>query len=390
MIGPSNCYRKPNTRSNTDPVARQRNVKTIEEFAKFVESWPNRENKPFLLDKGYLLWILGRYAQGGIGSISDISQAWTNLETFHKGKSRLAAGQRDLNRYKKLSDLDRLVIEMRTAGATQSKKAAKMETRKAELDRLIKNKSIKPVFEDGKIQVYQLKKASGAKFLGQGTRWCTSMLGDEGDRYFHEYTADNHKLYAIFFKGKSEKLSFENNKGEIITGVFPVRYQILFEDFEYKNAADDQTEPKEIAKLAPGSLGRAFRKRAEFNPNLSESDALKEVTARPSVLKYLKAPSDEVIATAVKHGGADILSKIDSKRISPQLQLRIVKDNPENIQHIKNPDVDAAKVALDSDPQLAMAITPLTEELARYACSLDRSMGDYCNFFLEDEIEDWD
>ena len=372
-------------RLKSDPIARTRKVKTIEDFVKFVEDIPERTRNPQLLDKTYLRWITSRYAKGGIGSISDIDQAWEVIAIFHAGKSRLQPQQRDINRIKDLHDLTELAEQMQDSGRTKSKRQQKLDYRRDQLEALIKKRVIEHVYEDSKINIYVPKTYEASKLLAKGTRWCTGGSYGASKSYFNDYNKRG-KLYIIFFKNQSEKLTFTKD-GERIEGIFPKRFQLQFETMDYENAASNSVTPEEISKQAPGSFKKAFPNRAEFNPDLSESDALKDVSTRPTVIKYMAKPTDKVILRAIDKGGIQVLKDVDAKHISPQLQLDIVRKNAEHIQYLQNPTTEAAKTAIKANPEVALYVNPLTDELARYACSLDSTMFDYCNIFLEEEMK---
>ena len=373
-------------RLTRDPVARSRNIKTIEEFINFVEAIPERLHKVFLLEKTYLRWIFERYAKGGIGSISDIDQTWENFGIFHAGKSRIDPSKRDVNRLKTLHDLDNLIKEMQQHGQTKSKRQEKHAQRRELMDQLVQKKAIKKHYDDAKISVWIPLTYEGAQFLGLGSLWCTGGEKGASKGYFDDFNRQG-PLYDIFIKKTSETLTFTKKDGTRVSGKFQKRYQVHFESTSYANAADHTVDPQEIRKLAPTSLRQAFPKRAEFNPKMSESAALQDIKQRPSVLKFLEKPSDKVILAAIDNGDIQLLADVNSKFISPKLQLEIIQRDPENIQHLTKPTIEAAKAAINANPELALYINPLTDELARYTCQKDASMLDYCNIFLEEEID---
>lgn len=346
---------KVEQRLANDPEAKRIKITTLEQWVKFVQNFPEEMRKPQLMDRGYLQWILRLYMSGGIGSLSDMEHVWFLLDIFHAGKRNLEGSKRDINRFKHVSDLDEVVGELRSAGATTSKRKGSVEAYYAKAKELVDNNQARVVYNDPKLLVIQPRNYKASCILGMASTWCTGG----GDIAKESYFTGTYKseIFIVIRKDKTEKRQYAEKRGGSVEHLnMPVRYNFSFHQNEFADTRNHHIDPRKLLQEMPG-LARAFDDQPEFNPNLSEGDAVKAVSQknRANTIKYIRNPSDRVIKAAIKNGGVRVLEHVEDARISPDIQMSVVKNNPSDVEYLSNIDDAAAKYAIDKNPKIGRA-----------------------------------
>jgi len=241
--------------------------------------------------KTHTQWILNQYKAGKIRQEdhSRINDALSKFET-HKGK--LSPEQRDLNRYKSLSDVeDAVKPHLGTTTKRQQKKAIKSEG--ADL-----------VHNDEKrgVTVHHIKTKQASCSYGAGTKWCTAGKTD------NTFNRDNKDGPMFIIQHGGRKYQFHNASGQSMDEKNkPVSFWKLHPDIQ-KSLAKSEHPEIQAANLLHYNLH--FKINDENVKNLvihKNPDVRGEVAQRPKYAGKLVDDEDSSVRriarkTLEKHG----------------------------------------------------------------------------------------
>lgn len=211
--------RKINT-SHDEDAKHTTNNKIIDHLATFDPSHGNK----------YTAWIVNRYHEGQFRQ-EDRDRVRGALTNFDKYKAKL--NEKDINRYKKLDDLE-VAVQPHLGTATS----------KAESERMAVRNGIKKLEQGDQHDLYEIesKEASQAIYGGgsrtgmqYGTNWCTASRGT--NNMYDRYKSNGGRLLTIHIKDDEDS-----------------PYQLHLPSFELRNRHDATAQPRVMAQKAP-SLG---------------------------------------------------------------------------------------------------------------------------------------
>ena len=122
--------------------------------------------------KPYTKWILSRYANDSIRRWEDVeARTLYALHTFDRLKKRrlLESNERDINKLKKLSDLEDLVEKYEEEDLKSQR-----EVNKELEEQLYENGEANLLYDSSKWKVVELNSERASCYFGRGTRWCTA------------------------------------------------------------------------------------------------------------------------------------------------------------------------------------------------------------------------
>ena len=157
--------------------------------------------------KPYVKWIFARYANKGIRLWEDVAaRAIPALLEYDKlkRKKKLDPAERDINRFKSLSDLEDLV-EKYEKEDTRSGSERDKEIEQAFYDK----GEAELIHDDSTAKIVKLKSERASCFFGRSTRWCTAAKTHNA---FDSYTKDG-DLYVIDPKGSKKKYQLQTQDG---------------------------------------------------------------------------------------------------------------------------------------------------------------------------------
>lgn len=193
-------------------------------------------------NKSYLPWVVKSYHAGTFQQ-EDAPRIHDALSSFDKYKSKLAPEQRDINRYRRISDVSNATAHLTRTSVTRSEERDALQS-----DPHIPGKHEK-LYEDDHIKIYHVadsktsqKLYAPAKSKHPGafpTEWCTAWL-DEGNRRcrFDDHNKEG-PLFVIHRKSDGEVFQFH-----------PATDQ-------FKDKHDDEIDSKTFASFEP-HLGKAI------------------------------------------------------------------------------------------------------------------------------------
>lgn len=256
----------------------------------------------------YLQWIARMYVLGAF-RMEDTIRVKETLQEFERVKSKLQ--NKDINSYKKMSDLYAAIEPFEGQDIISGKQAVKQKISKFGID----SPEAKKFFENGEAELFYrgstidvviplTEKASC--FFGQNTKWCTAR-NDERNM-FDMYHTDSTPLYIIFCKDGT-------------------RYQFYYSDDEYIQLMDKNDEEVDTLDLV------------ENIPELKT--AFKELATRKKIWELMDQ--------------------------TPENNLKAVKENGWAIARIKNQTIELCLAAVEQDPSSLQAIKQLTPEICMAA-----------------------
>jgi hypothetical protein len=172
-----------------------------------------------------LQWLVNQYA-AGIFKLEDAPRVSTALTDFVKKKRSLE--KKDINQYKRLSDLEDAVEDTK---AVSSKKQQKQE---------IKTQGADTVFESNTYSIVKLRTEEAACAYGKGTKWCTAA---DHDNMFGHYNKQG-PLFVI--------LDHANNR----------KYQLQLETAQFMDEKDHEVDYSELSKKYP-EINNVFQRQAK-------------------------------------------------------------------------------------------------------------------------------
>ena len=126
-----------------------------------------------------------------------VKQALTDFDTY---KPKLA--NKDLNSYKKLSDVEDAVAPHLGTHAT-----------KAAETKAVKHEGADKVYEDDDISIHHIKTHAAACHYGSGTKWCTASKDDPS--MFDHYSGDG-PIHVINDKKTGRKFQFHHASNQFM------------------------------------------------------------------------------------------------------------------------------------------------------------------------------
>lgn len=292
----------------------------VEDLSRF-DPTPNKE---------YLFWICKLYANDGIRRFEDVgARVKPGLETYIKLKNtkRIPIEDRDINKFKNISDFEDLLEkyqEVDTTSGTAADKAMEQQFYKSGDAVLLHN--------DVQVKVVIPKTKAASMYFGRNTRWCTSA---KNDNMFDDYDADG-PLYIVLIKKENKRYQLhpdsdsfmdEKDKPFDVRALF-TKYPVLYDIF-YKKA----TKLNVVVMLQHPTESQCFNaiKRnptiIDSMPNASDRLKLFAIELRPLTILKMKNPTVEMQFIAARgtllrgeaqelmEGQPTLLSKITDKRI---------------------------------------------------------------------------
>jgi len=286
----------------------------------------------------YSLWIIQTYINKGINYLEDLSRVYNALTLFNKFKNKLPINQRDIQKIKKLSELENLVDQFKEV------KTGK-EVKQNISDEIKKQTKIIYNGQEGKIIIPLTKEASC--YLGQNTRWCTAAT--ESENMFNDYNNEG-PLYIILPKDGT-------------------KWQFHLQSEQLMDEQDDEVDFYEFDNMYPWVFN---------NIKFSEKEQLNAITQNRFAIKFIKNPSEEIQLAAVNRNG-DAIYYINNP--SEEVQLAAVKQNGLIIQFIDNPSEKVQLAAVKQNGRavqyiIAKGLTP-SEEVQLSAVNQDRYAIEY-------------
>ena len=174
-----------------------------EDFGDILSADPTYTNNAYEAGK-YGRWLLSLFNKNNLKK-EDLYKAKEYLEKFDKLKNKIS--NKDINTYKNLPDLYKVIEE--TESKTPTKSELKRNVQKTDLD-----KDAELYMETENFKIYIPKTYEASCKLGSDTQWCTATRSDR--RYYESYTSGNDKLY-IFINKKDPSEKYQWNTKERYT-----------------------------------------------------------------------------------------------------------------------------------------------------------------------------
>lgn len=187
-------------------------------------------------NKAYLPWVVKSY-HAGLFQQEDAPHVHSTLSTFDKYKSKLEVGKRDINQYKRISDVAAATAHLSGTPVTRSEERESLQQ-----DPHVPGKH-ELLHEDDHIKIYhvndskisqKLYASADSKHPGAfPTEWCTAWLDEGNRRCRYDDHAKDGPMFAVHRKTDGEVFQFH-----------PATNQ-----FNDKN--DDEIDSKTFASLEP-------------------------------------------------------------------------------------------------------------------------------------------
>ena len=162
-------------------------------------------------NKAYLPWVVKSY-HAGMFQQEDAPRVNSTLSNFDRYKSKLEPEKRDINRYKRISDVAASTAHLTGTAVTRSEEREQLKS-----DPHIPGKHEK-LYEDDHIKIYHVADSKTSQKLYASadskhpgafpTEWCTAWL-DEGNRRcrFDDHNNDG-PMFAVHRKTDGEVFQF--------------------------------------------------------------------------------------------------------------------------------------------------------------------------------------
>lgn len=280
----------------------------VEHFASYD---PTKNNR-------FTQWLISTYMKDGY-RFEDLSRARSTLEHFVAFNQRLSEDQRDINQYRRLSDVWKAVkpfVEQPETDESLSGKAKKRSERaKAYADSLILAET-----DDWTVAVPLTVEA--AKWWGKGTQWCTAA---DNDNMFEVYHETGPLIVMVMNDGKKVQFFVNDN------------------DFQFMDENDEPVLEEWIldheAALTPIFLWCIDRNKQVFN-SIPQSMAthdmiMKYLSMKNASLEYVnpKSITKDMVDLVVSTSGRD-LKYIPNQFRTDDMYLKAIETNPYAIVEI--------------------------------------------------------
>jgi hypothetical protein len=171
-----------------------------EEFEKIIKA--DTFNKPNVLSY-YSKWILDLYKNKNF-KLEDLSKAIKYIDTFDKVKSRLPIEKRNISNFKTLADMFVVVQPYLESGEEIKSNTS--------LEKEIKQKETKRLYEDSNWLVVQPLSERAACFYGKNTEWCTAAKEDNRFDYYDKQGKNPLYINIDKINNRKYQFHFESNQ----------------------------------------------------------------------------------------------------------------------------------------------------------------------------------
>lgn len=187
-------------------------------------------------NKAHTGWITNQYKKQHIRQ-EDYPRIHAALSNFDKYKPKLA--NKDLNHYKKLSDVEVATAPHEGGHATKAAETKAVKHEGAELK-----------YDDENISIHHIKNEEASKHYGAGTKWCTAAKENNMFQHYH----DDGPIHIIH-----DKKNKHPDTGQ------PRKYQFHSASNSFMNEKDENITPEEF-----GSIKHSFHKAIDLHPSMVE------------------------------------------------------------------------------------------------------------------------
>lgn len=183
---------------------------------------PIKNGKPDKLGK-YSQWLLRLFINNRL-KLEDLYKATDYLKIFDRYKQNELIPVKDINKLKTLPELFKNIEKQFIALKTGTPQTS------GELERYVKEKETRKVYEDNKWLVVIPLTHRSACYYGKNTQWCTASNDD--DDHFKHYTAKG-PLFINIEKGTGRKYQFHFEDGQFMDETdSPIDFTEFFENKE--------------------------------------------------------------------------------------------------------------------------------------------------------------
>ena len=271
----------------------------------------------------YTAWMVGKYTTGGIPDWEDLDNLCSTAIARYNDLKRTNNLKLEHKDIGKIPNLEDLQYIVSLYDSVEAiSQNQKLKNQEA---KLFADKKATLFYDDGRVKVIIPHTQEASNFFGKSTRWCTTSRNDGGEpenSQFKRYTSKG-PLYIVIAGGQ--------------------KFQFHFETGNYMNAMDNFISPNELAEKFP-------------------------------VLYDIFTPITEKVGTLV-------LNRNPSKA----LQRRKVKQDPDNIGLIFEPEEDIQLLAIREDAKTLLMIKKPTEKAKKVAIKLSPYL---ITRMTEDQVND--
>lgn len=152
-------------------------------------------------NKQYLQFIVRSYVTGQF-RLEDVGRINKHLSIYDKLKPRLPVNQRDIMKFKKLSDLYQI-----TRQAEASPDTAALSNK--QVKRQAKDEGVEVIMNTPNFKVYNMLTKEAACLYGKGTEWCTAATESENQ---FDYYKKQGNIYVIIAGNRKFQLHMESDQ----------------------------------------------------------------------------------------------------------------------------------------------------------------------------------
>lgn len=303
----------------------------------------------------YLQWIVNTYLAAQF-KIEDISRIHSELKEFTRVRSKL--DKKDINQYKKLSDLY-AALKPHADTAVKSGKQQKKELS----SKFFNDDAAEVFYKDNQITIIIPKTEAASCYFGQGTKWCTA---GKRDNMFTHYSNQG-PLYIV-----------QTPSG---------KYQFHFPTNSFMDSSDESVDLKGLTKKYPVLL-KIFKDHASKYETLQllvdppEDLLVRIVTETPYTLKEVSEQTEKICLAAVKQDGYTlqfVKTQTDKicieamkehggalrfvKKQTPAICREAVKTLSDALRYVKNQTDDLCMLAVKKQGDALQHVKKQTDEI---------------------------
>lgn len=210
----------------------------------------------------YMQWIADRlFLNPNVNRTEDLDRLREDLQNFERVKARMT--EKDINKYKTFQDLYNAIAPL-LVPRQKTEKELEKEAEAAEAAAVKDQIIVVYNGPEGWIKIPKTERAS--KYIGKGTRWCTSS--DRNNRYTHYSSTDNlfvilDKAVAARYKEDLKKWQENPTKDKQPTSAV---HQLHINGGEYKDQADNEKGMQAVPEWARPHILKYYK---DHNPNLT-------------------------------------------------------------------------------------------------------------------------
>ena len=266
-------------------------------------------------NKQFLQWISRSYIRGEFRA-EDVGQIKLDLDLFSKIKNKLEI--KDINQYKKLSDLRRAIIPFENQDVRSGK-----QMKKEEAAGFFERGEAEWFYRGSSLKILIPKTEAASCYFGKGTKWCTAAT--QSENMFDDYSSEA-PLYIII-----------TNSSE--------RYQFWMADDEHQlmNVMDEEVDIVKFVERYPEVINA-------FRGKIPETD----------VLFVVFEDDPQKILKAVKQFG-NALEFVPKQHKTFELCLEAVKENGKALNFVPE-EHKTFELCLEAVKQFGWAIEFVPEE----------------------------